>query len=51
MARDLMGVPLQDAVLQSVAATVATIAPSNTEARIKAALMMVLASPDFSIQR
>jgi len=51
MARDLMGVPLQETVLQSVATTVATIPATNTEARIKAALTMVLASPDFNIQR
>lgn len=51
MAKDLMGVPLQESVLQSVAATVSTIPATNTEARIKAALMLVLASPDFNIQR
>jgi len=51
IARDMMGVPLQETVLQSVATTVATIPVTNTEARIKAALMMVLASPDFNIQR
>lgn len=51
LARDLMGVPLQASVEQSIAATVQTIPASNAQGRVKAALMMLAASPDFNIQR